>query len=88
MSKVPIFFTYCKTSKEARGSYSFFEAQNEGLRNWTFLPIEVRKDFGSYCNLGLIRGRALLEVLRYEQYYYFYAKGVHWQENFFGPVGL
>ena len=40
---------YCKTSKEARGSYSFSEAQNAGLiRNWAFLPIEIRNYCGSY----------------------------------------
>ena len=44
-----IFCDYRKTSKEARGSYSFSEAQNAGLiRNWAFLPIELRNYCGSY----------------------------------------
>ena len=40
---------YRKTSKEARGSYSFSEAQNAGLiRNWAFLPIKLMNYCGSY----------------------------------------
>ena len=34
----PLIISYRKSSKETRGSYSFFEAQNAGLRNWAFLP--------------------------------------------------
>ena len=57
---------YRKASNKARRSYSFFEAKDAGLiRNWVFLPIELRNYCGSYKNSGLIRGRALLEVLRY-----------------------
>ena len=41
--------TYRKTCKEARGSYSFSEAQNAGLiRNWAFLPNELCNYCGSY----------------------------------------
>ena len=51
-SKTNIWITqdnYRKTSNKARGSYSFFEAENAGLiRNWAFLPIELKNYCGSY----------------------------------------
>ena len=51
-SKTNIWITqdnYRKTSNKARGSYSFLEAQNAGLiRNWAFLPIELKNYCGSY----------------------------------------
>ena len=58
-SKTNIWITqdnYRKTSNKARGSYSFLEAQNAGLiRNWAFLPIELKNI------AGLIRKWVLLE---------------------------
>ena len=40
---------YRKSSKETRGSYSSFEAQNAGLlRNWFILPTEFQVYCGSY----------------------------------------
>ena len=42
-------YIYRKTSIEARGAYYFSEAQNAGLiRNWAFLPIELRNYCGPY----------------------------------------
>ena len=42
-------FTYRKSSKETRGSYSSFEAQNAGLiRKWFILPMEFQVYCGSY----------------------------------------
>ena len=42
-------FNYRKTSKEARGSYSFSKVTNAGLiRNWLFFPIEVKNYCGPY----------------------------------------